>query len=359
MGRPRKAWLSIRRAWNLGLLLGLHVFENRLEPEVARIWSTVCDYDCLLSLTIGVPHSAHSPEIRDVSGSTPIEGKLMHGIGRLCSQINDRNHDHRGPSYAVTSEIDEQLDGLDAMVPVEWRNMTTIDQLPLDVFHARHTLKLYLLQVRMLTHLPYMTKAQTDKKYDYSRTSVLEAAEGMIQCYGERLLHPDGANIMCFLLDFAVFSAGLILVTDLIAHQSLWRPEDQEQKWSLISTLILELKHAASLMDHPVADQAATLLDYLYSACHGVYSGPDVYEAEVPYFGKVLIRRPHSQAQGILEGSHPSTSVCDGTNDWWSSVTLNTNIFGFDDATSTELDVDWTSMLDDRVTYNWTGTFEF
>lgn len=362
MGRPRKAWMSIRRALDQGLLLGLNDPMNRAEPEQERTWATICGYDCQLSMILGVPQALSEASFPKAHLDQPIEAKIMRRSSLLCSQINNRNLDYRESSYAATLKIDESLEDLRAMFPGEWWDLANADQLPLEVFHTRQTLKLYYFQLRQLTHLPYMLKAQADKKYHYSRTSVLEAAEGMIRTYGERRLHPDGLNIMCFLLDFLAFSAGMVLAADIISQESMRTSEAASQKWALISTLISELKHASNALEHPVAEQSAGLLEYLHSACNGMYDGPETYEAVVPYFGRVLIKRPQPQSayasgtSSLSELSSPSMDALAGR------LALESNIFefgSFPTITTAELDMDWTAIFDDPNVYDWTGSFDF
>jgi hypothetical protein len=278
----------------------------------------------------------------------------------LCGQINKRNQNHRQTSYATALKIDEELDNLRAIFPGDWWNMKSASQLPLEVFQLRQRLKLYYFELKQLTHLPYMLKAITSKKYEYSRTSVLGAVEGMIRCYAERELHPDGLYVMCFLVDFLAFSSGLILAIDLMSQKPLWSQESAEQKWALVEALIADLKRAASSLDHPVANQAAQLLEYLHSARHGEYIGPEFYEATVPYFGKIRIRRPQRGDTSLLYAIPDED--CSGLRNPSSIVEFESNLFDFSPmefTTTSELDVDWTSIMEDHVTYNWNGIFEF
>ncbi|KAK9789188.1 hypothetical protein SCARD494_09387 [Seiridium cardinale] len=360
MGRPRRAWLYVRRAMDQGMLLGLHEPRNRMEVEDEQVWAALWGYDSQLSLILGFPNAIPDTHIgkQDLSSTVTPECAIRYRINTLSGKINERNQKHQQFSYAATLMLDEELDEVCALFPACWWSLDATNQLPVEVFHARQSLKMYYFELKQLVHLPYMLKALTEKKYEYSRTSVLEALEGMIRCYGERRLHADGAYVMCFLVDFIAFSSGLILAADLISHKSLWPREIEEQKWALVVGLVSELKHAASLLDHTVANQAAQLLEYLYSARHGAYTGPEIYEATVPYFGKVRIRRPQPRnpaTQQIVPDADCSVTWAPP-----STVAFESNIFDFSPVPNpSELDVDWTSILNDHITYDWTGAFDF
>jgi hypothetical protein len=353
MGRPRRAWISIRRAHDQSILLGLHNGGSHTDLDDVNTWATICGYESQLSLLLGVPQVASCAGIQNTVCGAPQEVAVMQRINLLCIQINERNQNHQSSTYADTLKLDECLDDLRAMIPPDWWNMHGVEKLPLEVFHIRQTAKLYFFHLKQTTHLPYMLQAVQERKYEYSRESVFEAAEGIIRCYEERRLHGDGQYIMCFLVDFLAFSAGLVLATDLVSQRSMHTQASREKNWQLIASLICELQHAADLLEHTVATQAAQLLIYLYSSCHGSYDGPDIYEAVVPYFGKVCIKRPH-----ILDPS-PAVTLCSSaaeTKEQPNTVEFDSNMFGFGRSgafVDTELDVDWTALLDDHITYDW------
>lgn len=358
MGRLRQAWLTIRRAVNQGIILGLHDRLKHLDQEDDRIWHTIWAHDAQLSLLLGVPSAL--PRSCSISPSfpqeTPVEATIMHHISVLCERINDRNQNHRQCSYADTMTLDDDLDKMRALIPGDWWEPSLTENLPLATFHARQASKLYFHHLKQLIHIPYMLKAATEAKYQYSRTSVLEALEGMMECYADRRLHPDGQYAMCFLVDFLAFSAGLILAADLLSQQSNWDHETELKQWHSIRGLIKELRIAATSLDHTVAQQAAQLLEYLDSARHGTYDGPDVYDATIPYYGKVRIRRP--QILKSLTEIDPQPKSCSTAG----TVAFDSNIYNFYPSTGfngAELDRDWASLLDDNITYDWTSVFEF
>lgn len=214
-GHARKAWMSIRTAMDLSLLHGLHGSGTHMGIEERSIWAAVTGYDRQLSLILGLPYSITEAALHAPPSSSPVDTIIMHRMNLLCSHIIDRNEQRNQPSYTTTLELDEELEALRAMFPAHWWELCNVGQASLDVFHSMQTSKLYFFHLKQLVHLPFALQAHIDKKYDYSRISLEVATEGVIACYMERRKHPYGAHVMCFLIDFLAFSAGLILASDL------------------------------------------------------------------------------------------------------------------------------------------------
>jgi hypothetical protein len=356
MGRPRRAWSSIRRAFNSAIILGLHQPVQPQDPGHANIWATIWRYDRQLSLVLGFPHalSEPHPSLLDIQTNASLEAKLLHRISIVCGHVIERNQNYQSATYSATMKLDEEMEDVASTIPPGWWTIGW-DNVPLEIFYGRESLKLYLYHVKTLIHLPYMVKAYTHRICEYSRAAVLEASEGMIQSYRDARHHPDGPSVTCFLLDFHAFNAGLVLATDLISQHSFWDPEVEEQKWNIILGLVTELKRTATLLGFEVTAQAAQLLEHLYEARHGTYDGPEIYEATVPYFGKVCIRRPEKlpplPRQAMLN-YQPLPSI-----------ELSSNLFNYQSSPQTlpetELSIDWTAILNENVMYDWNGVFDF
>jgi hypothetical protein len=363
LGWPRKAWISNRRALNMGIVLGLH--QPTSPPNFAHqnLWATIWRYDRQLSLVLGFPHglSEPHPTLMETEGGATIEARFMHRISLACGHIVERNQNHQSATYSSTMIIDEELEDAKRTLPPDWWD-SRWENAPIELFFARQTMKLYFYQLKSLTHLPYMIKASTDRKYDYSRASVLQAAEGMIKNYRDTRHHPDGPAVTCFLLDFHAFSAGLVLATDLISQRSTWGLEMEEQKWEVILGLAADLKQTSTLLGYLIAEKSALVLEYLYDASHGIYNGPEDYEATIPYFGKVRIRRPMPRVSDLTQLSGGSDSFYPSQTTW-GSVELSSNIFNYQTypelQPDVELDMDWTAILNDNITYDWNGVFDF
>ena len=98
-------------------------------------------------------------------------------------------------------------------------------------------------------------------------------------------------------------------------------------------------------------------------AHHGTYSGPEGYEAVIPYFGKVTIgrmKRNVSQTQSSdIQTSAPqqlSNMVEFSANTFMLFSQEPSSGYSYSD---TELGVDWTSIFDVDRSYDWNQAFEY
>ncbi|KAM5354707.1 hypothetical protein ACJ41O_001354 [Fusarium nematophilum] len=348
MGRPCRAWKCIRTGLDNAMLLGLHrPGQSRQRNE---IWSMLWQQDRHLSLFLGLPYAVSESYIEPVADeSLPLEKRILHRITIICGHIIDRDQLQKEASYSTTMRIAEEVDQLRDMIPKKW--WTPGDSgasIPFGLAFWRRALILFFHTTNNLLHLPYVAMAVPDKRYEYSRATALESAEGMVVAY-QNIRALGDVPMSCDFLDFVAFSAAAILAADLvsqISHQLI-----EERRWSLVTSLAGGMRKTAEVLDCPVAEQSAEVLEYLHAAQHGAYTGPEHYEVTIPYFGRMRIRRPKAQDQQPTQVDMPP-----------SLVELESNVFGFrlpgEFQTMNELGEDWTG-LDLDFSYDWQGVFEF
>lgn len=102
--------------------------------------------------------------------------------------------------------------------------------------------------------------------------------------------HP--ALNMCDMIDFQVFTAALVILMDVLRDDGASSDREQIQNdWDLIHDVIREMKCVAETMVCSVAAQAAQLLqDFVAPGFPGQRPEGLVYEAVLPYFGKVRMK---------------------------------------------------------------------
>jgi hypothetical protein len=363
MGRPGKAWKCTRRALDNALLLGIH--RDRSGSSYSQwLWNALWRQDRHLSLCIGLPYAVPEAFITNQNhseGST-VQDTVMHRMNLVCGHIVDRDISGRESSYLETAKMTEEMELLKELIPKEWWALGDADEdedqtVPLGItFWQRATLFFYHNNL-MLIHLPYLIKATQDKKYEYSRLVVLESARKMVETY-QGIRTYGGVPIICDFLDFAAFSAAMILTTDLLSQSSQRLHEEEEQLWLLITGLATSFRLTADLIDCTVACQSAEVLEYLYAARHGTYDGPGVYEVTIPYFGLVQIKKPKVRAMDIAANQGNS-----GAGFEQSIVEFNSNLFDFrvpiEWQSVCELGESWTNGTMFEDSYSWNAVFEF
>ncbi|KAK0752904.1 hypothetical protein B0T18DRAFT_395602 [Schizothecium vesticola] len=356
MGRPRQAWLCVRRAADGALLLRLHRAQAQERGgREAAIWTQIWHLEKVLALILGLPSTIPSPPQRDGESGIPLH-TLHHRMCSLAASIGDRDQSSQ-PSYPATVRIGQELDECRAIMPDSWWHEPPRLETPFAELYAQQAAKVqYFLLVKLL-HIPFMLKSSTDAKYEYSRVSALAASRAMINAYLSLRRSGRGTFVVCELLDFQAFSAGIVLIINLLSPASeAGLADDCGEDWRLTDALTTSLRRTDGLMQCGVARQAAEVLGLLTQAARGAYSGPEKYDVVLPYFGRITIALSQGQQTG-----HLGLEACRQQAAPFGTVEFGTNPFDLHlpgDAEG-ELGGDWSSMANLDFSFDWTQTFAF
>ncbi|KAI3320177.1 hypothetical protein HD806DRAFT_547667 [Xylariaceae sp. AK1471] len=193
---------------------------------------------------------------------------------------------------------------------------------------------------------------------------IFKAIQGQPNCNTEDYLLlrkvPNAEFIICEVLDFHVFSGGMILMIKLLSHPNPVSSDDTNRDLALVKTPAESFQQTASLMHCNVARQGSHLLDLLMQVKRGSYRDRDRFVAILPYFGKVKISFPVNGLAGPLSKEvNLSTALPDTTSSVefssWSSDQDFLMTMGFEQ----ELCGDWAAVPDmnGNINYDWSQTF--
>ncbi|KAK5038309.1 hypothetical protein LTS07_001779 [Exophiala sideris] len=360
MGKPRKAWLSNRRAMNTALLLGFQNVDGSTPESHKALWSKIWVTDRQLSVILGLPAAIDNshPSVSAVQGKAPLEEQLFRELATISGLIIQRNQNHTNATYAMTMEIDDLLEQFKAKMPPEWWDPAP--GLPLAVTYSRQHIKLAYYSLCKIVHLPYMLKSAKERKYEISRISALEASRDLIKTH-RMMRHQMGPEsiMICDVLDFLAFSAAIIIVIDLLSMPTTRHPRDEAEDWVLVQGVTKDLRNVSEVLNCDVSGQAAQVLEWLSQARNGTWSGTRT--CTIPYFGRVTIGRPTRDDEMPFNGTRlqasemqrPAGSVEISTN-------TSTSFSQFSDQewlSDQELNMDWTSFSDMNENYDWSMLF--
>lgn len=228
--------------------------------------------------------------------------------------------------------------------------------LPLYHFYYIQILKGYCFASERMVHLPYMLKSWEDPKYQYHRDAALEASRQVIYSYQALRGGSEGALLCCDVMDFQAFSGAITLAIDLLSGSNQRDPYQVESDWNLIRQIAGTFKTVSTDLECNVASQSAHLVEHFLAVHDGIFFGADEYEALIPYFGKVRIKRPtqtNNYASDFNKLDFPNVSTIQfDTNYFWQSTPG-------DYLWDAELGIDWTSIVPDEGAYDWNQTFEY
>ena len=225
-GNLRRSWLTMRRAMLVAQMMGLHRGRNPpsmktlerqtcIRPE--HIWFRLVQSDRYLSLMLGLPQGATESGFFATTSAlescTPTE-RLQRIDCDVAGRILQRNEADIN-DLAATQEIDKLLHKAAMCVPPQWWLIPSLASSASDKMeHFHETIRLmdqfthYHLLARL--HLPYLLRTLADRKYEYSKTTAVNASrEVLARFVAFRCSNPIGSY--CRGIDFLAFIASTTL----------------------------------------------------------------------------------------------------------------------------------------------------
>ncbi|KAK9329112.1 hypothetical protein V1520DRAFT_187867 [Lipomyces starkeyi] len=367
MGKPQRAWTTVRSAINCALLLGIHRPNQCRDPVQQSLWSQAWQMDRQLSSILGVPYAVPHTHYSLVP-TLPVVERIMHSINSIVAKISDLN---QGLTETPIEEIDTEIQTCATLFPDEWWSVIPSEYMSFDALYYRQVCKMYFFQLQKTIHLPNMLKGFDDPNIQTSRKMTIDACRNLVAAYEVLRNSSKSALVICDLMDFIVFSAALIIALQLLTQPSSRDTARDADDWNIITHLAQTFRQLAGTIECSVAKQAATLLEYLHAVHRGTYVGPEEYAAIIPWFGKVRIGSVPRRQQTISLSPQTPLSDMQVRN---SSGLCNTIEFGINCAipgsltgwrfgpwgsqfADDELGIDWTSLDDIECDYDWMQLF--
>ena len=308
IGKPRKAWLNLRRSVSYAQLLGCHRQKcpSTKEPELlARrkhtAWFLIWQGDRMLSLILGLPYASPDSQFNSDFPLSPSDSfvsgeKIMVQLSYICGHVIDCTQDPANASFARTLTVEQELEDCRNIMPPSWWEIGATPEMSDEEVYDKFVAQTMYHNVRKLLHLPFMLKSFTDKRYELSRNACMESSREMIKAY--RVLRDYNRPILtlCNLIDFIVFTAAMVIVLDLFSHcvpSSKFNPEEELSDWKIIESITWEFDRVSRLQNCSVATQASRLLGDILEGRRQGCDGSDCGDCDcvIPYFGRVRLRR--------------------------------------------------------------------
>ncbi|KAJ5713427.1 uncharacterized protein N7483_010608 [Penicillium malachiteum] len=310
-GKLRSAWLSYRRALNVGQIIGLHrlaLKEEHDSESISRakhIWNHILYADRYLSLMLGMYHGITDVALDSQRVPSETPSYSMDILCRIAGSIIERNQKFTTvtPLMArMTQTIDSELMSVDPPEVAEETDIPTSGKSMQRAWaYDKLMARLWYYQLLAWLHLPLLLESGAHGRYDYSRQSCLEASRHMITCYiSMRRLTAE--SFCCKSLDFQAFTAAVTLMISLIGPggQSQSSPNDWRAVESVMETLE---KLAEGQPPDKVATRGLSVLRILKSVAKGErpsqsanFAGlsteddqSNCVKVDIPYFGTISL----------------------------------------------------------------------
>ena len=299
-GNPRRAWLSFRRALNIGQLMGLHR-KNTSIPGGREMWFHIVQADRYLALLLGLPcgcaDDTFDPEETFQNSDLDIDLLFTRKLSQISGSIIERNHNDNTQTYAATQEIDDRLDQLAKDLPESWWEVPTYvanDRSPkaAEAFD-RLMIQIWFFQLEALLHLPFMLR--NERRYEYSKFSCLKASREMIYRY-LALREAETKSFCCKVVDFGALTATVTLLLGLLElplageAREVQRQRDKDR--TLVRTVMNSMEQLSQSNGDIVATQCVNVIKTLLSAESPTGPNGGNLRLTIPYFGTINIARP-------------------------------------------------------------------
>ncbi|CZS96070.1 uncharacterized protein RAG0_05527 [Rhynchosporium agropyri] len=305
-GNPRRAWMTFRRALNIGQLMGIHKSDTSIEGG-RQMWLQVTQADRYLSLLLGLPAGAVDPVYKaDETFDNPHVNKEFLFGRKMCdlsSRIIERNENASTHAYATTQEIDEDLDSLAKEMPASWWAIPDIVSNDRSAEAARTFDKLmtqvWFFQLEALLHLPFMLKSE--RRFEYSKFSCLKASREVLWRY-LALQSAENKSFCCKIVDFGALTASVTLFLGLLEPVVGTESPERISDRNLIQTVLESMEELSQRGKDVVATQSVNVLKSLLAIDDGSGRNTGNLKLTIPYFGTISIIRPHKTPQEGKEG---------------------------------------------------------
>ena len=234
-GNLRRSWVTMRRAMLVAQMMDLHrggnppsmkTLETRTCIRSEHIWFRLVQSDRYLSLMLGLPQGAREDSFFATANAlevcTPTE-RLQRIDCVVAGRILQRNEADIN-DLAETQEIDNLLrKALMTMPPQWWLTPNLAFSASDQMEHFHETIRImdqfthYHLVARL--HLPYLLRSSTDRKYEYSKITAVNASrEVLARFVAFRSFNPISSY--CRGIDFLAFIASTTLcLAHIEAHR--------------------------------------------------------------------------------------------------------------------------------------------
>lgn len=352
-GNLRRAWITARRTLSLAQMMGIdrdHSMAFRsCDPNVVSrhktsprtLLSKVVSWERYLSLLLGLPIASQGivlPSRPDTD--FPIDG-LEKAQAALSARISERNvslqrePDHHLKLYALTQEIDLELEASAKRMPPEWWDAPHLDSFS-DEERLWDTVAKTLAQIHhytliVLLHVSYMMRGKSSPRYDYSKTTCLRAARELLIRFLMVRTH-SASPYSCRRVDYAGLIASMTLCLSYLARRQseVWEHGRIRDDVHLVDSVRSRMQHVSRASGDRLSREAVAILDKLSpiiaKAGQGDAdlevqlsgqkhrTGPKQVHFNVPFMGAVSIKMPHATEASSTDWQgghrrHPSSAT--------------------------------------------------
>lgn len=327
-GSLRQSWLTVRRAMSLAQVMGMDIGHSAAfrscdpkadparRPSAHVLWYRLVFWDRYLSLLLGLPVGSQGNEFTSAETykeDTPTE-RLEKVHTALSARILERNRcqkHQRDPlkkktaplDYAVTQEIDLELEAAATTLPLGWWDAPRLDSLSSQEVlwdaATRNACQIHHFTLLILLHVPYMLRDPSSPRFDYSKTTCMTSARELLTRFiNHRSLYVAASS--CRRVDYAALIAAMTLCLAYLGRRKGERWDRIREDVELVEATRRRMEHVVSLTGDQLNKETVrtieSMMSILNNAATGTSPGSGLpaetseLQFNVPYLGSVRIK---------------------------------------------------------------------
>jgi hypothetical protein len=296
----RQAWLIIRRAVNLAHLMGFHRIVEQAQPippveaieNAAWIWRTLVDLDRTLGLHLRLPFATDDcPLIED---GPPHLVHRAH-LAKLCRPISEIDREVTPQTYVRALALDERLEAVMREQPKEFWEVPNVPPtartLESSAVLERLMVQMWHFELKIFIHLPFLLRAPTESRYEYSKITALQASRNMVMRWFA-LRNAGITQACCRFGELGVFFAAVTLTLDILIEMSTKdKSEVKKSKasdFTILCRIISEMEKLGNASPRErIAARSAVVLKKLLGSLDPNRREAGKSRLTIPYFGTI------------------------------------------------------------------------
>jgi hypothetical protein len=123
MGRPQRAWMSIRHGISAATLIGLDRLDTNASIQKKSLWAQTWQSERQLCMMLGFPSAISSIGTKDDASLAMTLSPARTVFRRTCvimGRVIDRNQNSDASPYATTVQLDQDMEELKRTFPPSW-----------------------------------------------------------------------------------------------------------------------------------------------------------------------------------------------------------------------------------------------
>jgi hypothetical protein len=298
----RQSWLIIRRAMNLAQLMGFHRIISRpnCSPPIDAVenakilWRAFVDAETYLGLHLRLPFASEEYPCADDADHRHIHRSKLTSLSRQIAEL-DRNITPQ--TYVQALALDEKLESLMKMLSKEFWDVPNVPSTARSPESAevleRLVGQIWHFELKIFVHLPFLLRAPSDSRYEYSKITALQASRNVILRWFA-LRNASITQACCRFAELGLFMATVTIGLDILIEMGTKEKSEVQRTrgsdFAMVCRVIGELEKLSKASPREkIAARSAVIIKKIMCSLDPARRTVQSARLTIPYFGTIQI----------------------------------------------------------------------